>query len=712
MRGTLTLVVLAAFLAYSHADVYLHSPRGQNDRCDEKSNDRNNEQRCWNSNNNAAGGYGICDKEMVFYTGTQLNIEWYSQHNCGNGAQLKTNPYNPEGVHCNIILQLGCDFAMSQFQYTNGQTYNLSDGLSLGRPGADQYNTATPVTTGTTNGNTVFDTFGDTCTETAPTTATCTSTGTASTGGGTAVTDPTNPCNANLNTQGTGTFNSATCQCHPRKMQTYCSHEPEAFWLKCHARQRNKGLFAADQSVNNNAGATNTRQEPNSARYGFECPEEVDYWPYWHPTPWIDLAVFTNDLTQCNFYQTQSQNVMSKCECVAPAGSSATVQQEAWMYNQEVTCTQASTTGSPFIWNCTGNAWNWPAPACLLSASQPDNSLGRIDNGGDNTDSVASATLANYQWNIPTTAIPTGLNQIRCSIRLRYNISTAEVPSSYDVSNDYMLSDNPVYTYGNGSGSAPVTSSMPLRLAINTAQYGRTFQDRTYTFTIAQRPSSLAGKNIINVNARGKRGNIAQVRNCFEYDFVPIVVQANLGDVIYFQWCLTDYNNNGNAGNGRNGMDRVNVVPLPTYDKNIYSSLNTTTTIFSTTDLAQLAWLGQNPATCYSTTTSLTTAADNDQDPYSCHFLNGVYDSNGMPTAYFSYFATVTSTGTFQFMSSRNNDFSNRSNKATINVGIPNMSAGAIAGTVIGTVAGVAAVGAAGFFVVKKKGLMSFSSRV
>ena len=73
------------------------------------------------------------------------------------------------------------------------------------------------------------------------------------------------------------------------------------------------GLFTADQNVNRQ-DSTGTRQNPNGNRNGYECPEERDYYPYWHPTEWKDIAIMADNVTLCEFYQKESFNVKPRCK--------------------------------------------------------------------------------------------------------------------------------------------------------------------------------------------------------------------------------------------------------------------------------------------------------------------------------------------------------------------------------------------------------------
>lgn len=598
--------LVSVFLSLALADVYFHFPRGANNRCDEKSNDRNNDKRLYDTENNSAGGYAWCDSLMTFYTTTKIDISWYSQHSC---------------VECQHILQLGCQETFDLFAGKETGKYTLTDGISYGRSVTDPYNT-----------------FGNTCTQKKPMWSECTG--------------PVDPvCDTLVIEDNLDIFNSDTCKCSDRKMKTYGYHEPEHWYQMCLARDRNGGLFTGSQ--NPGVSAKNTRQEPNSARYGFECTEERDYWPYWHPTPWYDLAVITNNMTLCHTQVQESQNVKDKCHCVHPdetVGPDTPEQYEAYKFNQADSCKNAG-----YKWDCYGR-WNWPVPECVLTPEQIDNRLG--------------SPMGNYQWTIPESLLQPDQDETTCVLRIRYNISTSETPIEFDFLDNLKVKQNPVELYQN----------VPIRMAINTAQYGRTFEDRTYVFKVARKPSGI--NRVHNLNVRGKRGNIAQVRNCVEYDFIPSILHVTVGDHIHFQWCGSDYNPNGNAGEGRQGTDRSNVVRIEEYNRNI-PYLNGAP-IFSDSDILSLAWLNQEDKYCYTIEEMLATQDGN--DPKSCHFLNGVRSTDGIPTAYFTHLAEVKSTGTFMFMSSRNNNFSNRSQKGVV------VSHGSTTGEIIGVIVSVAII--------------------
>lgn len=220
--NTFRFTLAAAVLACTSADMYMHNPRGSNNRLDEARRDRANGNRVFDSQNNNRGGSNV--GSLYYFDGEKIPMEWTNQHGCG----MSNND-------CQIVIQYMC-------------SDKLRDGVTT-RTIPDQ---------------------------------------------------PSNCLNNDCNND-----------------VRYGMHETYDYYMNCKYRHRNKGLFTADRNLNGQT-ARFTRQNNNGQRRGYECPEERDHFPYWHPTPWIDLAVMTNEPSKCEMYKAKSENVLGRNFCSLP----------------------------------------------------------------------------------------------------------------------------------------------------------------------------------------------------------------------------------------------------------------------------------------------------------------------------------------------------------------------------------------------------------
>mmetsp|Transcript_27902 Transcript_27902/g.78035 ORF Transcript_27902/g.78035 Transcript_27902/m.78035 type:complete len:512 (-) Transcript_27902:62-1597(-) len=504
MRGV-GLLVAVCLVACVTADVYLHMPRGSNNRLNEQTANRNNGNRLFDSQNNNKGGYNVGDSGAAasqnmdqqynerYLEGSDMTFTWTNQHGCGG-------PEDPnDKTRCELVVEMMCSNELR-----NGQ------------------NTNTPNEQG-----------GD--------------------------------ANAGL-------------------------HESAAWYADCKARERNKGLFTADQNLNGDT-AIYTRQNPNGARSGLECPEERDYFPYWVETPFVPIAVMTSNTSRC-------------ASIYDPYFESRGMQ-----------------------------------PNCISAPWSRDNHNGNGRSGWQNM----------LNFTMPRSQSLCGQGTCRCISRLRYNISTTDYPWDLDASlNGEELSpvqQNPTVNFGTQQG---------FKLAINTAQTGRTFQDRSHIFNVVPRPNGVNGR-VVNVQVQGKRGNIVQTYPATEYDFVPQITHLKRGDWVHIQWTGSNTHNNnapagdgqaGDDGEGTGGTDRNNMVQIVDEKRNYPTQFAQTT-----------MWTGVTDSVPQRSATELALAfatAGNgvDTDP----LLNNAPASFDGGLLRFE-------PGTYRYMCTRNNNFSNRGQK-------------------------------------------------
>jgi hypothetical protein len=340
-------------------------------------------------------------------------------------------------------------------------------------------------------------------------------------------------------------------------------HEDQGYYEQCKGRMRDYNLYQADQKLKRK-DARSTRQNPNGARSGLECPEERDYYPYHAPTPWKDIAILTNNEKKSkDLYEAQSQNFIQKGYCARAKGLQPITEKDCKAANGR--------------WKFK-DSHGLPAPDCLQAPKSRDNHLGNTQTTG-NGDEKIPKTLS-YNWKVPD------INEVGCVLRIRYNISIGDydpfkVDASHNenkansdlLSGEYKLSPDEAedrgYILENDPEIQPFQDfpKLDFQLALNTAQTGRTFEDRTHKFRITKRANVedlTTSKPVHNLNVIGKRGNIVQVYPAVEYGFEPAILKVERGDYVLPQWTGSLNNPKNNDGEGAKGEDKSNIIAMTT----------------------------------------------------------------------------------------------------------------------------------------------------
>jgi len=281
-----------------------------------------------------------------------------------------------------------------------------------------------------------------------------------------------------------------------------------------------------------------------------------------------------------------------------------------------------------------------------------------------------------FNWTVPTASTEECIESDKCNcvVRLRYNISSWDVEKPTAAGNrpDAGFLD---WTYN--ANNSPVKddqladqANFTHQLALDTTQFGRTFQDRSHVFHIKPRPDGVSPvARIFNLNVRGKRGNIVQTYPAVEYDFIPESLYVRRYDYIHFQWTGCDTNPQGNAGEGTDQTDRNSVCQIENMGANKPATdewISKNTPLFEDAELRYyMASLGQTNCLTYDELKAKHPNDNNAQetDTQNCMKLNSA------STGYFDGgLIRMNKTGTFYYMSSRNNNFTNRGQKGSIMV--------------------------------------------
>lgn len=396
--------------------------------------------------------------------------------------------------------------------------------------------------------------------------------------------------------------------------------------------------------------------------------------------------MLTDNVTRCEMYQAESQNVMGKSYCTNinhNRESSCVANGGTWMMSESWAETEARL-GVP-------EDDRSEAPMCRQAPWSRQNMHGNTVLPADtiayaHSQGIPADNLNRQMAHENITINPrtvTGTSSA-CVLRIRYNMSSDDTRWDMDwrLNGDASpIEDDPYIDIGIGT---------ELQMQVNTNQFGRTFQDRSHIFRVSAPPAAAAtamaeGQKLWNLQVRGKRGGNANNYPNNEYDFTPNILHLERGDMVHFQW--------KGSNNNPNGSDRSNIVMSRGDDTNYvmsiddadYSMFNGGSMVDPTRTPVEIA---RRFATGDPTGNNTAVTDPNLQDART-YFSGDVIQYND--------------DGIYHYMSTKNNAFSNRQQKAALIVGDIDTSStgeivGAVVGATVGVVAIVAVVGAVIFF--------------
>lgn len=747
--GLFTVLVLS-LTVFVCGDIYMHFPAGSNNRNRERNANRANANRMFDSQNNGAGGYPWRGSPLVsakadaltFYEGTEIDVVWTNQHAC-----------NSNSTFCSVVIQYMCNdiapglrdgYPTGAFtaQDNNAATKNEPNYLQRSFKEAGQNQQGT---------NTIADTKDA---------ASCkdnearflNSYVQASVGNAT-LSKKYGSCNPCVG-QNTGTG------CERGQHEDYyfydtCKRTKRNDGL-FHADRKMKASAASRatrQNPNGNRRGLECPEERDYYPYWNPSPW-VDAGVIVSDLKWCEYyqaeSQNVKDSAFCdgNFGTTQNTAApidKRTCESATDTNGQKGVWR-TWKAKNKIfpnlkkpDCTQLGKSFQNYLgYTLEGKrpTYKWKIPEynddktreCTLRIRYNISTNDYASMNGFGGDDIVNNSIVDNRYDCKKKIdnIEQNQNDVDTATGAS-NVAGTCNPNIQNGVHNYPLYNRPeVKVFKDGES--------PLSIALNTDQSGRTFQDRSHVFWIAPKaqikkdyPDKDCSK-VRYVHIMGKRGNIVQVYPSVEYMFVDQEMSVESDTCLLWQFGNSFFNPNRNPNNaeGWRYSDSTNVVEsldlnhnFPRYHvkanpKTGKDEEEASDTFFDYKDALYMGLLGQaeilkdgvyknaNDANNNKKTTTFkcikekeaTAAGQKDDHPLLCGKMNVGHIGK------IQRMTKASKAGLFSFVTTRNNNFSNRKQTLSIQVAEReeeialqrSAEAAKTAGTVIGVVLLIGAI--------------------